>query len=170
LSIGPGWSSLCKAPFRQHKTWVHEGGIHTPFLGHQPAGFGRIGKHARQKVPRGRTRPYVHHRDAQLGRAPGERIIRPRHNAVVPVRLAPLLLQGVVSELLGDRSPVPLYCVQLDAGENLRVPLERPLEVQYQRDAAGCSVHATAFLGSLLFSRKTIIAQGIIVRWTIWGG
>jgi arylsulfatase len=36
LSIGPGWSSLCNTPFRRHKTWVHEGGIRTPFIAHWP--------------------------------------------------------------------------------------------------------------------------------------
>ena len=39
LSIGPGWSSLCNTPFRRHKTWVHEGGIHTPFVVHWPKGI-----------------------------------------------------------------------------------------------------------------------------------
>jgi arylsulfatase len=39
LSIGPGWSSLCNTPFRRHKTWVHEGGIHTPFVAHWPRGI-----------------------------------------------------------------------------------------------------------------------------------
>jgi arylsulfatase A-like enzyme len=36
LSIGPGWSSLANTPFRRHKTWVHEGGIATPFIVHWP--------------------------------------------------------------------------------------------------------------------------------------
>ena len=39
LSIGPGWSSLCNTPFRRHKTWVHEGGIHTPFIVCWPKGL-----------------------------------------------------------------------------------------------------------------------------------
>ena len=39
LSIGPGWSSLANTPFRRHKTWVHEGGIATPFIVHWPQGF-----------------------------------------------------------------------------------------------------------------------------------
>ncbi len=39
LSIGPGWSSLCNTPFRRHKTWVHEGGIHTPFIVSWPKGL-----------------------------------------------------------------------------------------------------------------------------------
>jgi arylsulfatase A-like enzyme len=32
LCIGPGWSSACNAPFRLHKSWVHEGGIASPLI------------------------------------------------------------------------------------------------------------------------------------------
>ncbi|MGC8830578.1 MAG: arylsulfatase [Verrucomicrobiia bacterium] len=34
LSLGPGWSSAANTPFRLHKSWVHEGGISTPFIVH----------------------------------------------------------------------------------------------------------------------------------------
>jgi arylsulfatase len=34
LCLGPGFSSACNTPFRRHKTWVHEGGISTPFIVH----------------------------------------------------------------------------------------------------------------------------------------
>lgn len=44
LSIGPGWSSLANTPFRRHKTWVHEGGISTPFIVHWPKGFAARGE------------------------------------------------------------------------------------------------------------------------------
>ena len=44
LSIGPGWSSLCNTPFRRHKTWVHEGGIATPFIVSWPAGIAARGE------------------------------------------------------------------------------------------------------------------------------
>ena len=37
LCLGPGWSTTCNTPFRRHKTWVHEGGIATPFIVHWPA-------------------------------------------------------------------------------------------------------------------------------------
>lgn len=37
LCLGPGFSSLANTPFRRHKTWVHEGGISTPFIVHWPA-------------------------------------------------------------------------------------------------------------------------------------
>lgn len=39
LSLGPGWSSMANAPFRRHKTWVHEGGISTPLIVHWPRGI-----------------------------------------------------------------------------------------------------------------------------------
>ena len=35
----PGFSSAANTPFRRHKTWVHEGGISTPFLVHWPKGI-----------------------------------------------------------------------------------------------------------------------------------
>ena len=39
LCLGPGWSSVANSPFRRHKTWVHEGGIATPFVVHWPRGI-----------------------------------------------------------------------------------------------------------------------------------
>jgi arylsulfatase A-like enzyme len=39
LCLGPGWSTVANAPFRRHKTWVHEGGITTPFIAHWPKGI-----------------------------------------------------------------------------------------------------------------------------------
>ena len=37
LCLGPGWSTVGNTPFRLHKSWVHEGGISTPFIVHWPA-------------------------------------------------------------------------------------------------------------------------------------
>ncbi len=39
LCLGPGFSSAGNTPFRRHKTWVHEGGISTPFIVHWPRGI-----------------------------------------------------------------------------------------------------------------------------------
>ncbi|UYV38434.1 arylsulfatase [Rhodobacteraceae bacterium D3-12] len=48
LEPGPGttfqsydvaWSNVSNAPFRMHKTWVHEGGISTPLFAHWPNGI-----------------------------------------------------------------------------------------------------------------------------------
>jgi len=44
LCLGPGFSSACNTPFRRHKTWVHEGGISTPFIAHWPAGIAAKGE------------------------------------------------------------------------------------------------------------------------------
>ena len=44
LCLGPGWSTTCNAPFRRHKTWVHEGGISTPLVVHWPQGFSASGE------------------------------------------------------------------------------------------------------------------------------
>lgn len=43
LCLGPGWSTASNTPFRRHKTWVHEGGISTPFIAHWPAGIAARG-------------------------------------------------------------------------------------------------------------------------------
>ena len=44
LCLGPGWESAANAPFRLHKSWVHEGGIASPFIVHWPNGFKDQGK------------------------------------------------------------------------------------------------------------------------------
>jgi arylsulfatase len=44
LCLGPGWSSAANAPFRLHKSWVHEGGISSPMIVHWPAGIAERGK------------------------------------------------------------------------------------------------------------------------------
>ena len=49
LCLGPGWSTASNTPFRRHKTWVHEGGVATPFIAHWPAGF--LGKNELRHTP-----------------------------------------------------------------------------------------------------------------------
>jgi arylsulfatase len=39
LGLGPGWSTAGNAPFRLHKSWVHEGGIASPLIVHWPKGI-----------------------------------------------------------------------------------------------------------------------------------
>ena len=50
LCLGPGWSSTANTPFRRHKTWVHEGGIATPWIVHWPRGIAAKGELRRQPV------------------------------------------------------------------------------------------------------------------------
>lgn len=44
LCLGPGWSTVANTPFRLHKSWVHEGGISTPFIVHWPKGIAAKGE------------------------------------------------------------------------------------------------------------------------------
>ncbi|MBI4891111.1 MAG: arylsulfatase [Acidobacteria bacterium] len=44
LCLGPGWSSASNSPFRLHKSWVHEGGIASPWIAHWPRGISEKGK------------------------------------------------------------------------------------------------------------------------------
>jgi arylsulfatase len=44
LCLGPGWSTVGNTPFRLHKSWVHEGGISTPFIVHWPKGLSARGE------------------------------------------------------------------------------------------------------------------------------
>lgn len=39
LCLGPGFSTAANAPFRLHKSWVHEGGIASPLIVHWPKGI-----------------------------------------------------------------------------------------------------------------------------------
>ncbi len=50
LCLGPGWSTAANTPFRRHKTWVHEGGIATPWIVHWPQGIADGGGLRRQPV------------------------------------------------------------------------------------------------------------------------
>ncbi len=50
LCLGPGWSTAANTPFRRHKTWVHEGGIATPWIVHWPKGIAAGGELRRQPV------------------------------------------------------------------------------------------------------------------------
>ena len=44
LCLGPGWSSAANTPFRMHKSWVHEGGIASPWIVHWPERIRDAGK------------------------------------------------------------------------------------------------------------------------------
>jgi arylsulfatase len=39
LCLGPGWASAANTPFRLHKSYVHEGGISSPWIAHWPNGI-----------------------------------------------------------------------------------------------------------------------------------
>jgi arylsulfatase A len=48
--LGPGWASCANTPFRRSKSWVHEGGIATPWIVHWPRGVTERGGLRHQPV------------------------------------------------------------------------------------------------------------------------
>jgi arylsulfatase len=50
VCLGPGWASCANTPFRRSKTWVHEGGIATPWIVHWPRGIAEPGGLRHQPV------------------------------------------------------------------------------------------------------------------------
>jgi arylsulfatase len=47
-SYGRPWANVSNVPFREFKSWVHEGGIATPLIAHWPEGIERAGELERQ--------------------------------------------------------------------------------------------------------------------------
>jgi arylsulfatase len=47
-SYGVPWANVSNTPFRKYKSWIHEGGISTPFIVHWPEGIGASGALRRQ--------------------------------------------------------------------------------------------------------------------------
>ncbi|MGC9452845.1 MAG: arylsulfatase [Oceanipulchritudo sp.] len=47
-SYGVAWANASNTPFRKYKSWIHEGGISTPFIVHWPAGIPEQGALRRQ--------------------------------------------------------------------------------------------------------------------------
>lgn len=43
-SYGPKWSNLSNTPFRLHKSWMHEGGISSPFIAYWPKEIEDVGR------------------------------------------------------------------------------------------------------------------------------
>ena len=43
LCLEAGWSNAANSPFREHKMWMHEGGISTPLIVHWPKGVRKSG-------------------------------------------------------------------------------------------------------------------------------
>jgi arylsulfatase len=43
-----GWANAANTPFREHKMWVHEGGISTPLIAFWPAGIRARGQYCRE--------------------------------------------------------------------------------------------------------------------------
>ena len=136
LCLGPGWSNAANTPFRRHKTWVHEGGIATPWIVHWPArirdggAFRRTPGHVIDVVPTvlelaGATPP---------SDAPGRSLV-PAFDADVTVERDALwwsheghraLRQGDWKLVAAHGDPWSLYDLAEDRAETRDVAAEHP--------------------------------------------
>jgi arylsulfatase A-like enzyme len=162
LCLGPGWSSACNAPCRRHKTWVHEGGIATPWIVHWPRGCAARGELRPQPVhvidvvptvlelagvglPRehaGAAVPPLHGRSfaASLtnpAAPPAHDVLWWCHEGHRAVRVGDLKLVAV------KRGPWELYDLAADRCETTDLAAARPeqvksLEAAWERIAADC--------------------------------
>lgn len=162
LSIGPGWSSLANTPFRRHKTWVHEGGIATPFLVRWPAGIATPGgnrrtpAHVVDLVPTilqlaGSSLP-ARFADQPVPPAPGQSLVA-TFAADVPIARPSLWWQHEGNRALrvgdhkivaaGENAPWELYDLRDDRSETKDLAAAQPERVramaeQWQRETAAC--------------------------------
>ncbi len=153
LSIGPGWSSMANTPFRRHKTWVHEGGISTPFIVHWPRGIAARGElrhtagHLIDIVPTlldlAGGHPFETWEGQPVPHAPGNSLI-PVFARDVPVRQNSLwwLHEGNRALRLGDWKivaagegrPWELYDLSRDRSESKNLATARPEKVRELSD------------------------------------
>lgn len=162
LCLGPGWSSCANAPFRKHKTWVHEGGIATPWIVHWPRGVSARGElrsqpvHVIDVVPTalelagvalptehaGRPVPPLHGRSfarslADASAAPGHDVLWWCHQGHRAVRLGDWKLVALRG------GPWELYDLAADRCETTNLAAAEPkrvesLEVEWNRIASEC--------------------------------
>lgn len=144
LCLGPGFSSACNAPFRRHKTWVHEGGTSTPLVVHWPAGIKARGElrhtpaHVIDFVPTileltGIDKP-AHWQGEAIPPAPGRSLV-PAFTADVAIERDSLwfLHEGNRAIRVGDwklvaakDEPWELYDLSTDRAESQNLVQQRP--------------------------------------------
>lgn len=130
-----GWSNAANTPFREHKMWVHEGGIATPLIAHWPRGIKPRGALTHQvghvidlmptclelagvsypKTINDKTLPALEGRSlvpAFEGKTPGERTLAWEHDGNRAIRagdwklVAPYRGQWELYDLKADRTEV----------------------------------------------------------------
>ncbi|MFM7137051.1 MAG: sulfatase-like hydrolase/transferase [Planctomycetota bacterium] len=159
LCLGPGWSGAANTPFRRHKTWVHEGGIATPWIVHWPKGIAAKGELRRQPVhaidlvptvlelsrvpePQGQSAPPLHGRSfaaalADAAAPPAHASLWWCHQGHRAVRMGDWKLVSVKA------GPWELYDLATDRCETTNLAASQPdrvtsLERDWNRIAAEC--------------------------------
>src|SRR5690606_1657980 len=148
LCLGPGRSTSSNTPFRRHKTWVHEGGISTPFIAHWPQGIAAQGQlrhtpaHVIDLVPTllelaGLTKPDSID-EVDVPAAPGRSLV-PALSDDVPIDRGSLwwLHEGNRAVRVGDwklvagsGKPWELYDLDTDRTETMNLADEHPEKVR----------------------------------------
>ncbi|MDH7502448.1 MAG: arylsulfatase [Verrucomicrobiota bacterium] len=148
LCLGPGFSSACNTPFRRHKTWVHEGGISTPFIVHWPAGIRLKGQlrhtpaHFIDFVPTvlelaGVNKPATW-KGVPVPEAPGRSLVPAFHRDVtLPRESLWWLHEGNRAVRVGDwklvtakNDPWELYDMRTDRAEQINLAAKMPEKVK----------------------------------------
>ncbi|HUS91264.1 MAG TPA: arylsulfatase [Phycisphaerae bacterium] len=154
LCLGPGWSTAANTPFRLHKSWVHEGGISSPWIVHWPAGLKARGE------LRHNPGHFVDLLPTVLELAGGKPTPTWKHLTVPPLAgrsLAPALAKdGTVEHeflyfhhignrairvgdwklvALGGKGPWELYNLRADRGESKDLAAEHPEKVRELSEA-----------------------------------
>lgn len=142
-----GWANAANTPFREHKMWVHEGGISTPLIARWPAGIKARGRLAQQVghvidlMPTclelaGATYPQEFHSrkltrlegkslvPALRGKPPGERSLAWEHEGNRAIRVADWKL------VASFRGQWELYDLKHDRTELNNVALQQPEKVK----------------------------------------
>ncbi len=152
LCLGPGWSTVANTPFRQHKTWVHEGGIATPLIVHWPRGIAARGElrhdpgHVIDLVPTileaaGGSRPDPAE-ERSIPARPGRSLLpafardgRVRHDALWWAHEGNRAIRVGDWKLVADRNgPWELYDLTTDRTESHDLSRQQPAKV---RELAG---------------------------------
>jgi len=176
LCLGPGWSTASNTPFRLHKSWVHEGGISSPWIMHWPKGITDKGKlrhtpcHLVDIVPtmidlaggdplRGslpKDAPPLTGRSLKPALAKETRIEREylyfHHNKNRAIRMGDMKLVSI-----GENGPWELYDLATDRSEQVNLAAKQPAKVTQM--AARWKQAEDSFVGTREAATPTSMAR-----------
>jgi arylsulfatase A-like enzyme len=160
-SYGVPWANLSNTPFRQYKSWTHEGGIASPFIIHWPAKY-RIKNEFRKEtthlidimatiVDVSNTKYPDNYRGHKIQPMEGKSLIPILDNKQIPERTLFWEHQGARAvrqgkwKLVAKKEPWELYNMELDRTETNNLATQHPeivknLGEKYQKWAVRAKV------------------------------